>query len=36
MYLKPENLKHKPKRITEELEFYVWGVVIRIIIDPSD
>lgn len=33
--LHPENSLYKPVIITEEMEFKVWGVVTKIIIDPK-
>ena len=32
----PANEKYKPMEITEEMQMLVWGVVIKIIIDPKD
>lgn len=34
--LLPANEKYKPIEITEEMEMQVWGVVIKIFIDPKD
>ncbi len=36
MFLKPENPKYKLIEINEEMNFQVWGVVSKIIIDPKD
>ena len=35
-WLAPANNKYKRMEITEEMEMSVWGVVIRILIDPKD
>lgn len=35
IFLQPENPSYKPIEITEEMGFTIWGVVIRIIIDPK-
>jgi len=32
----PANEKYKPIAVTEEMQMQVWGVVIKIIIDPKD
>jgi DNA polymerase V len=34
--LLPANDKYPPIKITEEMEMQIWGVVIKIIIDPKD
>ncbi len=34
--LLPANEKYKPIEVTEEMQMQVWGVVIKIIIDPKD
>ena len=34
--LQPENAAYKPIEITEDMNFVVWGVVTKIIIDPKD
>ena len=34
--LQPENPAYKPLEITEEMNFVVWGVVTKIIVDPKD
>jgi len=34
--LLPANDRYKPIEITEEMQMQVWGVVIKIIIDPKD
>ena len=34
--LLPANPKYKPIEITEEMQMEVWGVVIKIFIDPKD
>jgi DNA polymerase V len=34
--LLPANEKYKPIEITEEMQMQVWGVVIKIFIDPKD
>ncbi|MEO5998863.1 MAG: translesion error-prone DNA polymerase V autoproteolytic subunit [Chitinophagaceae bacterium] len=35
-FLTPANPKYKPIRITEEMNFQVWGVVSKVIIDSLD
>ena len=35
-FLSPANTSYKPVKITREMNFQVWGVVSRIIIDPND
>ena len=35
VFLAPENRKFKPIRIEEDMDFMVWGVVTKIIIDPK-
>lgn len=34
-FLTPENKKYKPIRIEADMDFMVWGVVSKIIIDPK-
>ena len=34
-YLKAENASYSPIKITKEDDFYVWGVVIRVIHQPN-
>ena len=34
-FLTPENKKYKPIRIEDDMDFMVWGVVSKIIIDPK-
>ena len=36
VYLAPANIKFNSIEINEEMEFKVWGVVSKIIIDPKD
>ena len=36
VFLAPANIKFKSIEINEEMEFKVWGVVSKIIIDPKD
>ena len=35
-FLTPANTRYKSIKITEEMNFQVWGVVSKIIIDPND
>jgi DNA polymerase V len=35
-FLSPANPNYKPVKISKEMNFEVWGVVSRIIIDPKD
>jgi DNA polymerase V len=35
LFLTPENKKYKPMRIEDNMDFMVWGVVTKIIIDPK-
>lgn len=36
IFLSPANPKYKPIKVTEEMDFQVWGVVTKIISDPKD
>jgi DNA polymerase V len=33
--LHPENPSYKPIVLTEEMDFKVWGVVTRVLVDPK-
>ena len=35
IFLTPENKKYKPLKIEADMDFMVWGVVTKIIIDPK-
>ena len=35
VFLAPENKKFKPLKIQDDMDFQVWGVVTKIIIDPK-